>query len=237
MTTTPSMWTECSRLRIASTAAWSAASLSPRPTSCADARAANSVTRTSSSARLRSSRVFGLVAMRLHHSRWLARPLHRRGAQRRPAQHEDRPEERDEDAEAQRDEARDGARLVDERVVADEADRGDRHDRGHLAARPRQGVAAEDDPAEDQRCSGRGEQQPAHDRVDVPPAQVRGAALARDVHERVLQVVPGQEQPDGEEDAADHGDDLRASQLSPLHVGADPIYRPPATTTGTDALT
>src|ERR1022692_1430990 len=40
-----------------STAAWSAASLSPLPTSGAAARAANSVTRTSSSARLRSGRV------------------------------------------------------------------------------------------------------------------------------------------------------------------------------------
>ena len=56
------MCTECSRLRIASTAAWSAASLSPRPTSRAAASAAYSVTRTSSSARLRSSRVAGLVA-------------------------------------------------------------------------------------------------------------------------------------------------------------------------------
>ena len=42
--------------RIASTAAWSAASLSPRPTRRAAASAAASVTRTSSSARLRSGR-------------------------------------------------------------------------------------------------------------------------------------------------------------------------------------
>src|SRR4051812_8108378 len=50
----PSIGTECSMKRMPSTAAWSAASLSPRPTSGAAARAAASVTRTSSSARFRS---------------------------------------------------------------------------------------------------------------------------------------------------------------------------------------
>src|SRR2546423_2657525 len=43
--------------RIPSTAAWSAAILSPRPTQRAAAIAADSVTRTSSSARLRSGRL------------------------------------------------------------------------------------------------------------------------------------------------------------------------------------
>src|ERR671935_2549847 len=54
ITTTPSMATVSSIRRMASTAAWSAAFLSPRPTQRAAAIAAASVTRTSSSARLRS---------------------------------------------------------------------------------------------------------------------------------------------------------------------------------------
>ena len=54
MTTIPSMLTVSSTLRIASTAAPSAASLSPRPTQREAASAADSVTRTNSIARLRS---------------------------------------------------------------------------------------------------------------------------------------------------------------------------------------
>ena len=54
MTTMPSIGTVPIIRRIASTAAWSAASLSPRPTQRAAASAAASVTRTSSIARLRS---------------------------------------------------------------------------------------------------------------------------------------------------------------------------------------
>ncbi len=56
ITTMPSIETESSTCRIASTAAWSAPSLSPRPTMRAAASAAASVTRTSSSARFRSGR-------------------------------------------------------------------------------------------------------------------------------------------------------------------------------------
>ena len=54
ITTTPSMGTVCSTMRMASTAAWSAPSLSPRPIHLEAAMAAASVTRTSSRARLRS---------------------------------------------------------------------------------------------------------------------------------------------------------------------------------------
>ena len=57
ITTMPSIATESSTWRIASTAAPSAAILSPRPTQRAAARAAASVTRTSSSAMLRSGLV------------------------------------------------------------------------------------------------------------------------------------------------------------------------------------
>ena len=57
ITTTPSIDTESIISRIASTAAWSAAILSPRPTQRPAARAAASVTRTSSIARFRSGSV------------------------------------------------------------------------------------------------------------------------------------------------------------------------------------
>src|SRR3954471_8258801 len=56
ITTTPSIDTVSSSSRMASTAAPSAPSLSPLPTQRAHARAAYSVVRTSSSARLRSGR-------------------------------------------------------------------------------------------------------------------------------------------------------------------------------------
>src|SRR5437867_3146537 len=57
ITTTPSIETVSSIVRIASTAAWSALSFSPRPIQRAAPSAAASVTRTSSSARLRSGRI------------------------------------------------------------------------------------------------------------------------------------------------------------------------------------
>src|SRR5262249_18017860 len=53
-TTSPWMSSALSALRIASTAAWSAAFSSPRPISLEAAKAAASLTRTASSARLRS---------------------------------------------------------------------------------------------------------------------------------------------------------------------------------------
>ena len=57
ITTTPAIETVSSIARMPSTAAWSAASLSPRPIQRPAASAAASVTRTSSSARLRSGRL------------------------------------------------------------------------------------------------------------------------------------------------------------------------------------
>src|SRR4051812_1913454 len=69
ITTTPRIWTVAIICRIASTATPSAPSLSPRPTQRAAASAAASVTRTSSSARLRSgesgavSRLPGVTVM------------------------------------------------------------------------------------------------------------------------------------------------------------------------------
>ena len=66
-----------------STAAWSAASLSPRPIQRALASAAASVTRTSSSARLRSG-----VTFISHDPRWLARSFDLGGALRAPDHHQ-----------------------------------------------------------------------------------------------------------------------------------------------------
>ena len=60
MTTMPSMVTVDSTVRIAATAAPSAPFLSPRPTQREAASAADSVTRTSSMARLRSGRREGV---------------------------------------------------------------------------------------------------------------------------------------------------------------------------------
>src|SRR5207253_4391384 len=64
----PSIGTACSVKRFASTAAWSADALSPRPTQRAAAIAAASVTRTSSSARFRSGAWAAVTAgiLRLH---------------------------------------------------------------------------------------------------------------------------------------------------------------------------
>ena len=61
MTTIPSIWTEDSTIRMASTAAPSAPSLSPRPIQRLAAMAAASVVRTSSMAKLRSG-AWGRVA-------------------------------------------------------------------------------------------------------------------------------------------------------------------------------
>src|SRR5262249_30976599 len=66
MTTMPSIETVSSISRIASTAAWSALSLSPRPIQRAAPIAAASVTRTSSSARFRSGGWPTIAAGTLH---------------------------------------------------------------------------------------------------------------------------------------------------------------------------
>src|SRR4051812_23637104 len=223
MTTTPSMWTEPSRWRMASTAAWSAASLSPLPTRRADASAAASVTRTSSSARLRSGWVASSGVMALDGPRWLSWSLNRGGPRGRPEQHQDRPQQRDEDADAQVGQPRGLPRLVDEGQVHDEPGGGDGAHRGHLAARPRQSMAAVDDPGEDQRRERAGEEEPTGGRVGLPPGQGRGPFRVTD---RVVGVdlVPGEEQPNAEQKAADEGDDLRPGQPRIAHR-ADPTAK------------
>src|SRR5918995_7304827 len=72
MTTQPAIDTVSITVRIASTAAWSAAFLSPRPIHRPAAIAAASVTRTSSSARLRSGALEGAAT---HRSYWGLHPV------------------------------------------------------------------------------------------------------------------------------------------------------------------
>ena len=71
--------------RIPSTAAWSAASLSPAPTSGAHESAADSVTRTSSSARLRSGACRVIVGFHRARRRSWPRTIRRRPTSRIPA--------------------------------------------------------------------------------------------------------------------------------------------------------
>src|SRR5688572_1339063 len=172
--------------RIASTAAWSAASLSPRPTQRAAASAAASVTRTSSRARLRS----GLSPER---TSWEMTPASaspsvktasdgtRRLAldgppllggseepgRRYPGGGDQRDPVAPLDARAELEPLL-GRGLVDDPVVEDQHEGDEADDHRHLARRPGQGVPADDDPAEDRRRQRGPDQQPAHDREGLP---------------------------------------------------------------------
>ena len=70
-------------------------------------------------------------------------------------------------------------RLVDEAVVGDQDEGGEADDRGQLAARPGELVAADDDPGEDDRGRRGRDQQPAQDREGVEAAAAV-VALAAD---------------------------------------------------------
>src|SRR3954470_6942811 len=137
ITTMPSMRTLSSIMRMASTAAWSAASLSPIPVSRAAARAAYSVTRTRSSARLRSGRrPVGSGVKPSEGSGRLSLDLGLLLAHDRAHEHEDRPQQHPVPADLQLDRPAGIAGPVDDTGVEDDAEGGDRHDGGHLAAGP-----------------------------------------------------------------------------------------------------
>src|SRR5215218_215903 len=138
MTTTPSMWTVSRTRRMASTAAWSAASLSPMPTRRAAASAAASVTRTSSRARLRSGR---LPSIGSDDPRGLADALGLRRPLGRAEEHEQDAEEGDEPAPLEVDGAVRVAGPGPEGVEEQQAQGRDGHDRRQLAARPRELMA------------------------------------------------------------------------------------------------
>src|SRR2546423_11678391 len=94
----PSIWTVSSIRRIASTAAPSADSFSPRPTQRAAASAPYSVTRTSSRARLRSGRVpvgSGISCPESHHAGRLAQAAADRLAQQSAGEDHQRADEPD----------------------------------------------------------------------------------------------------------------------------------------------
>src|SRR4051812_8668862 len=219
MTTTPSMWMVSSTARMASTAAWSAAILSPRPIQAALASAAASVTRTSSRARLRSGRwvLTGFMEASDGAGR-LALELGLALAHERAGEHQQRARQGDEPAVLQAQERVARARPVDQAVVGDQAERRDRDDHRHLAAGPRQRVVVGDDPGEDQRRDRGGEQEPAHRRMDVPAREVLVDQVVAGVD-----VVPRQEEPDGEQDAAIYRDPFAPLHPPDIH-GAGP-YR------------
>src|SRR5690349_19024034 len=116
MTTMPSMWTVSSTARIASTAAWSAAILSPRPIQAALASAAASVTRTSSRARLRSGRcvLIEFIWTVLDGAGRLALDLRLALAHERAPEHQQRSRERDEPSPLEAQEGVARARPVDD---------------------------------------------------------------------------------------------------------------------------
>src|SRR4051812_9757420 len=215
MTTTPSMWIVSRTARMPSTAAWSAASLSPRPIQAALASAAASVTRTSSSARLRSGRwvLIELMSVSDRAGR-LALELGLALAHQRAREHQQRSRERHEPAVLEAQEGVAGPGLVDQAVVGDQAERRDRDDHRHLPARPRQRVVVGDDPGEDERGYRAGEQEPPHRRVDIPAREVDVGQIVAGVD-----VIPGQEEPHSEEDPAVDRDPLAPLNAADVHGG------------------
>src|SRR3954454_14939099 len=202
MTTKPSMWAVSSTRRIASTAAWSAASLSPMPTRRAAASAAASVTRTSSRARLRSGR---LPSIGSDDPRGLADALGLRRSLGRAEEHEQDAEQGDEPSPREVDGAVRVPRAAAEGVEEQEAERRDRHHRRQLAPRPGELVPADDDVGEDEGRERGEEQQPAQDRVDVPAREGPGRPVDRHVRVRRVRRLPRQEKRDEQEEAAPRG--------------------------------
>src|SRR4051795_13404002 len=128
MTTTPSIRTVSSISRIASTAAPSAASLSPRPTQRAAASAPYSVTRTSSMARLRSGRAPVWSGVRSSDARGLRLDVLRLSAEA-PERYEEGPEQTDQVAVLDRDV--DGVLLVSAGPAEDDPVEQDQRERDH----------------------------------------------------------------------------------------------------------
>src|SRR4051812_47472544 len=177
--------------RMASTAAWSAASLSPRPDQRAAASAAYSVTRTSSSARLRLGAPSGGSAVEAPASAacapapslMRAGPLKRAGrlasssalglAHHACDADQQGAEDADEVADAEGDVDIVLGLSEDDPVDDDERERGDADDHRDLARAPGELVGAGDDPAENEG-RGAGSEQP-------PPKHVEGVERVRAV--------------------------------------------------------
>src|SRR5215210_6560409 len=232
ITTVPSMRTVSRSRRMASTAAWSAASLSPRPIQRAEASAAASVTRTSSSARLRSGAPSDSAAMtppvaaappssartspRSSDAGWLF--LHRLVLAQRPG-HQDANGSEEGDGVAPLEADLDGAGLPeDDPIHEDEQKRDEPQDRGELAAVPAQFVAAHDDPGKDERHD-RDQNQRVLEEVEGLP-RVSHPVMALDLRVLVEPVgaEPGQEGRDEEQDARRHPQHLRSPEPRSLEV-------------------
>jgi hypothetical protein len=108
-------------------------------------------------------------------------------------------------------------RAVDDAVVDGQAEGGDRGDRGHLAARPRQRVPAQHDVGEDQRRHRGRDPQPAAEIVDLEGGELARAALGVQARVLVLQRVPREEQAEGQQRAADDRDELVPGKLLEAH--------------------
>src|SRR5205085_9110511 len=99
--------------------------------------------------------------------------------------------------------------LGDDAVVGDQHERRETDDCGHFAAGPGEGVAANDDPGQDEGRGRRREQEPASDRERVPAAAagvpdptgpVRGIAAALDDTRVGREREPLEEDADHEQD-------------------------------------
>src|SRR4051812_10343075 len=220
----PSILTVSSISRMASTAAPSAFSFSPRPTQRAAASAPYSVTRTSSIARLRSGRAPAAsgIARNLQDAGGLA-PAYALGLSDEAAESDAR---RAHETHHVPDLDRDVyvVRIVaagpaeDDAVDEDQREGRDADDHRHLARPPCEVVPAGDDVGEDERRHARGHEQPVEDAVGPERREAATVAVQRGVRVAALGVAaavaarrePRQEERDEEDRRADEADDLRA---------------------------
>src|SRR4051794_6255601 len=235
MTTTPSIWTVSSIRRIASTAAPSAVSFSPRPTQRAAASAPYSVTRTSSMARLRSGRA-GVVAStapgNLHDSGWLFRVGGQGLSERAAREHQEGSEQAHEPADLEH--HVDGvAGLAEHQAVQDDQREGDHaDDHRDLARLPAEFVPAGDDVRQDERREAGRQQEPVQVLEGLAAGELaahavvyrvrvaRGVGRVRRGVRRAVGREPGQEEEGpGEDERAQEPDVLVPVQAAEREPG------------------
>src|SRR5919202_1072433 len=175
MTTMPSMRTVSSIRRIASTAAWSAASFSPRPTQRAAAMAPYSVTRTSSRARLRSGRALEGPVVRWSDAGRPNLDVLGLAPEAAPGD-EERADEPDVVADLERYVdvvvAVPAGRAEDDAVEQDQGERDHHDDHRDLAGSPLELISARDDPGQDERRETREDERPANVLVDAEAGEL-----------------------------------------------------------------
>jgi hypothetical protein len=79
-------------------------------------------------------------------------------------------------------------------------------------------VVADHDPDQDERRDRGEQQQPAHDRVDLPAAERAGLPVDHRVRVVPRRLVPGEEQADAEQEPAHRRDELSPSEAAEVHV-------------------